>query len=135
MNSATWPRPSWHNFRFRLGAVNEVNREEKIIATSPTLDAQGKEFLPRREIRYDTLILSVGSISNDFGIPGIREHCHFIDQQRQADSFHQHLLKSCYTAHAQQEAPREAQLHIAIAGAGATGGGIRLPSFIIQPDN
>ncbi len=112
---------SWHNFRFRLGAVAEVNREEKTIATLPTFDAQGQQYLPRREISYDTLILSVGSISNDFGIPGIREHCHFIDHQQQANFFHQHLLKSCYSAHAQQEAPTEAQLHIAIAGAGATG--------------
>ncbi len=111
----------WHNFRFRLGAVDKVNRENKTILTSPTLDAQGQEYLPGREFSYDTLILSVGSISNDFGIPGVREYCHFIDQQGQADYFHQHLLKSCYTAHAQQEAPREAQLHIAIAGAGATG--------------
>ena len=112
---------NWHHFRFRLGRVEKVDREKKQITTSATLDARGKEYIPRRNFHYDTLILSVGSISNDFGIEGIKEYCHFIDQQCQADEFHQHLLRSCYTAHTQNEALREGQLHIAIAGAGATG--------------
>ena len=112
---------NWHNFRFRLGKVNEIDRKAKTISTLPTLDLDGNEYIPSRQFQYDTLILSVGSISNDFGIEGIKEHCHFIDQQKQADAFHQHLLRSCYTAHAQEQSRDDAQLHIAIAGAGATG--------------
>ena len=73
---------NWHNFRFRLGTVNEVNRETKTISTLPTLDMEGKEYIPTRQFHYDTLILSVGSISNDFNIEGVKEHCHYIDQQK-----------------------------------------------------
>jgi NADH:ubiquinone reductase (H+-translocating) len=112
---------NWHHFRFRLGRVDSVDRDHKQISTAPTLDANGKEYIPQRTFSYDTLILSVGSISNDFGINGIKEFCHFIDQQNQADYFHQHLLRSYYTGHTQNENMREGQLHIAIAGAGATG--------------
>jgi NADH:ubiquinone reductase (H+-translocating) len=112
---------NWHHFRFRLGRVNKVDRDHKQISTAPTLDANGKEYIPQRIFSYDTLILAVGSISNDFGINGIQEFCHFIDQQNQANYFHQHLLRSYYTGHTQNENMREGQLHIAIAGAGATG--------------
>jgi NADH:quinone reductase (non-electrogenic) len=112
---------NWHHFRFRLGRVDTVDREKKQVTTAATLDANDNEYIPRRTFDYDTLILAVGSISNDFGINGIKQHCHFIDQQNQADYFHQHLLRSYYTAHTQSESMREGQLHIAIAGAGATG--------------
>jgi NADH:quinone reductase (non-electrogenic) len=112
---------NWHHFRFRLGRVDTVDRDNKQIITAATLDADGKEYIPKRTFQYDSLILAVGSISNDFGIEGIKEHCHFIDKQSQADYFHQHLLRSYYTAHTQNESLREGQLHIAIAGAGATG--------------
>ncbi|MBT7950946.1 MAG: NAD(P)/FAD-dependent oxidoreductase [Gammaproteobacteria bacterium] len=112
---------NWHHFRFRLGRVDTVDREKKQVTTAATLDANNDEYIPRRTFDYDTLILAVGSVSNDFGINGIKQHCHFIDQQNQADYFHQHLLRSYYTAHTQNESMREGQLHIAIAGAGATG--------------
>ena len=112
---------NWHHFRFRLGRVDTVDRKKKQVTTAATLDANDNEYIPRRTFDYDTLILAVGSVSTDFGIHGIKQHCHFIDQQNQADYFHQHLLRSYYTAHTQNESMREGQLHIAIAGAGATG--------------
>lgn len=111
----------WHHFRFRVGRVDRVDREKRTISTAPSLDEEGEEYIPRREFHYDTLIFAVGSVSNDFGIKGVREHCHFIDHCREADQFHQHLLRSCYSAHAQPESIRSGQLNIAIAGAGATG--------------
>ena len=112
---------NWHHFRFRLGRVDTVDPEKKQVTTAATLDVNGNEYIPRRTFDYDTLILAVGSVSNDFGIDGIKQHCHFIDQQSQADYFHQYLLRSYYTAHTQSESVRKGQLHIAIAGAGATG--------------
>jgi len=45
----------------------------------------------------------------------------FLDTRKQADYFHQYLFRSFYTAHTQTEPLRDGQLHIAIAGAGATG--------------
>ena len=111
----------WNKFTFRLGRVDSVDRAAKTIGTEPVLDEDGREYIPRRRFPYDTLILCVGSVSNDFGIDGVRQHCHFIDQTKQAVEFHQHLLKSHYAAHTQVADLRSGQLHIAIAGGGATG--------------
>lgn len=111
----------WHHFQFRLGRVVEVDRRNRLVRTAATLDDSGNEYIPARSLEYDTLILAVGSMCNDFGISGVREHCHFLDRRAQADRFHQHLLRSYYAAQTRQQALRPGQLHIAIAGAGATG--------------
>ncbi len=111
----------WHHFRFRLGKMDQLDRKNRTISTEPTLDKDGNEYIPRRTFNYDTLIIAVGSTTNDFNIPGIREHCMFLDSRDEADLFHQYLFRSFYTAHTQTTPLREGQLHIAIAGAGATG--------------
>ncbi|MEE8234161.1 MAG: NAD(P)/FAD-dependent oxidoreductase [Gammaproteobacteria bacterium] len=111
----------WHHFQFRLGRMDRLDRKKQEVSLAPTLDDEGNEYIPRRTFHYDTLVIAVGSTTNDFGIPGVREHCMFLDTRKQADYFHQYLFRSFYTAHAQKEPMREGQLHIAIAGAGATG--------------
>ncbi len=112
---------TWNHFRFRLGKMDSLDRDKQMVSLAPTLDEEGKEYIPRREFHYDTLVISVGSVSNDFGIPGVAEHCMFLDSRAQADKFHSMLLKRCYTAHTQHVPIRDGQLHVAIAGAGATG--------------
>ena len=110
-----------NHFYFRLGRAIKVDRSKNSVITAPQVDEKGIEYIPSRTFHYDTLILAVGSITNDFGITGVQDHCYFLDSREQADKFHQDLLKYCYIAHTQQEPLREGQLHIAIAGAGATG--------------
>lgn len=110
-----------NHFMFRLGRMDRLDRQAKEISLAPTLDGEGVEYIPRRTFKYDTLVIAVGSQTNDFGIKGIKEHCMFLDNRIEADVFHQRLLREMYTAHAQSSALREGQLKIAIAGAGATG--------------
>lgn len=111
----------WHHFYFRFGRVDQLDRDKQVVSTAPTMDEDGNVYIPRRDFHYDSLIFAVGSETNDFGIPGVREHCHFIDRREQADDFHQHLLKTFYSAHTRTGDLRPGQLGIAIAGAGATG--------------
>jgi NADH dehydrogenase len=111
----------WHHFNFRLGALAGVDRTAKTITIAPSTDATGNEYIPARTMSYDLLVLAIGSVTNDFGTPGVAEHCFFLDGRAQADRFHQRLVHNCYAANAQTEPLREGQLHIAIAGAGATG--------------
>ena len=111
----------WHHFRFRLGRMDSIDRKKQEISLAPTKDDENVEYIPRRTFHYDTLILAVGSVTNDFGIPGVREHCFFLDNRLQADHFHQSLLRKYFSAHTQKEPLRDGQLGIAIAGAGATG--------------
>jgi NADH:quinone reductase (non-electrogenic) len=110
-----------NHFTFRVGRMDSLDRKKQEISLAPTLDDQGVEYIPRRVFHYDTLIIAVGSQTNDFGIKGVKEHCMFLDTRNEADVFHQRLLRSAYEAHTSTTGLREGQLKIAIAGAGATG--------------
>lgn len=110
-----------HHFRFRLGRLAGVDRARRLVCCAPALDERGDPINEACSFPYDTLVVAIGSITNDFGVPGVAEHCMFLDTRQQADRFHRHLLKSCYAANSQSEPLRDGQLHVAIAGAGATG--------------
>ena len=111
----------WHHFQFWLGRMDGLDRAAKQIHLAPTLDETGKEVIPARSIPYDTLVISLGSTTNDFGTPGAAEHAISLDTPEQAALFHSRLINACLRANAQTEPLRPGQLHIAIIGAGATG--------------
>jgi len=111
----------WHHFRYQLGEMDGLDRKRREIAVAPWHDEEGAEIIPRRTIRYDTLVIAVGSHTNDFGTPGAREHALRLDTPREAERFHQRLLNACLHANAQTEPRRPEQLQVAIIGAGATG--------------
>lgn len=108
-------------FRFRLGRMDGLDRQKKQISLAPTHNEDGLEIIPRRNFDYDYLIISVGSVSHDFGIKGVRDHCLFLDTTKQAEAFQKQLLQSYLQAHTQGRPLDEGQLNIAIVGAGATG--------------
>ena len=61
----------WHRFTFVLGALAGLERAAKHIRVAPVVDDEGVEILPARRIPYDTLVIAIGSESNDFGTPGV----------------------------------------------------------------
>ena len=111
----------WHHFRFRLGSMAGLDRERRVVRVAPTHDDEGRLLIGEREIRYDTLVIAVGSGTNDFGTPGAQEHAISLDMPEQAERFHNRLINACLRANAQHEPLRPEQLHVAIIGAGATG--------------
>jgi NADH dehydrogenase len=108
----------WHRFTFALGALAGLDRGAKQILVDRVLDDEGAEILPARRIGYDTLVIAVGSESNDFGTPGVREHAFTLDNAWQAHLFHRRLVNACFRANYANDAR---VIHIAIVGAGATG--------------
>jgi NADH dehydrogenase len=110
----------WNHFEFQLGRMEGLDRSAKKIQLSATLDEQGDELVPARSLDYDTLVIAVGSTTNDFGTPGAAEHCLFLDTRVQAERFHRQLLNHYMRAHANQAGNAE-QISVAIVGAGATG--------------
>src|SRR5262245_10809223 len=112
----------WHHFRFQLGEMDGLDRGRRVIKVARTLDEEGRELIPRREIPYDTLVIAVGSHTNDFGTPGAAEHAISLDRHDQAEIFHRRLINACIRANAQTGPLRPEQLNVAIIGAGATGG-------------
>jgi len=111
----------WHHFRFRLGRMDGLDRARQEISVAPTLDEDGIEIIPRRSFRYDTLIIAVGSVGNDFGVPGVKEHCIMLDTPEQAREFHRRHINACLRAHTQTTEVTAAQHTVGIVGAGATG--------------
>ncbi|MGD8570409.1 MAG: NAD(P)/FAD-dependent oxidoreductase [Gammaproteobacteria bacterium] len=111
----------WNHFRYRLGRMIGLDRERREACVAATYSEEGEEIIPKRRFHYDTLVIAVGSLSNDFGIKGVKEHCLFLDTTPQAERFQKKLLNCMLRAHSQSEPIAEGQLDLAIVGAGATG--------------
>lgn len=109
----------WNHFEFQLGRMIGLDRARKRIRLAATFDDNGAELLPERELPYDSLVIAVGSTTNDFGTPGAAEHCLFLDTRAQAERFHRQLLNHYLRAHAGQA--EDQGISVAIVGAGATG--------------
>lgn len=110
-------------YRYYYGTLESIDRKERQITVAPLLDDDGSELIGRHRIRYDYLVLAVGSVTNDFGTPGAREYCLFLDDRAQADRFRQKLLNHCLrVSRIMSEDPNaDAHVNIAIVGGGATG--------------
>jgi NADH dehydrogenase len=111
----------WHHFRFQQGAMNGLDRARRVVKLARVVGGDGVELLPPRTVPYDTLVIAIGSQSNDFGTPGAAEHAIALDTARQAERFHARLLNACLRADLDPRPPRPGALHVAIIGAGATG--------------
>lgn len=110
----------WNHFEFQLGRMCGLNRSKRRISLAATLDDDGQQLMPARELSYDSLVIAVGSTTNDFGTQGAAEHCLFLDTRAQAERFHRQLLSHYLRAHASQSETTEL-IDVAIVGAGATG--------------
>ena len=111
----------WNHFTFRIGELKGLNRTDKTIDLFPYLDSDGTPVTPVQQIEYDTLVVCVGSLSNDFGTQGVKEFALKLETQHDAKQFHSKMVNACIRAHNQKEVIHKRQLHVAIIGAGATG--------------
>jgi len=109
-----------HHFNFQQGRMEGLDRARREVLLAP-VEFEGHEIIPRRRVGYDTLVIAIGGICNDFGTPGVKEHCQFLDTHEQAEHVQRELLNDCLRAHLQQAPLAEGQLNVAIVGAGATG--------------
>lgn len=110
-----------HHFTFVWGTVDGLDREARRVRLAPIREADGTEALGSRTVAYDSLVLAVGSVSNDFGVPGVAEHCYTLDSAEEAEAFRRRLLESYLHAAQAATPPRPGDLDVAIIGAGATG--------------
>jgi NADH:ubiquinone reductase (H+-translocating) len=111
----------WHGFRYRLGEMIGLDRAAKEVRLAATFDDEGRQITPPQSVGYDTLIIAIGSVTNDFGTPGVAERAVPLETQTQAARFNRRLVNACIRAQTQDGPVRPGQLHVAIVGAGATG--------------
>jgi NADH:ubiquinone reductase (H+-translocating) len=111
----------WHGFRYRLGEMIGLDRAAKEVRLAATFDDEGREITPPQSVGYDTLMIAIGSVTNDFGTPGVAERAVPLETQAQAARFNRRMVNACIRAQTQDGPVRPGQLHVAIVGAGATG--------------
>jgi len=111
----------WHGFRYRFGEMIGLDRTRRAIRLGATFDDEGREITPPQWLGYDTLVIAVGSVTNDFGTRGVAEHAVPLETPAQAERFNRRLVNAFLRAQTQDGPVRPGQLHVAIVGAGATG--------------
>ncbi len=111
----------WHHFTYRVGEMTGLDRAAREVLVAPYVDDEGRRVTEAARIPYDTLVIAVGSQSNDFGTPGVAGHAMKLETAGDAKRFNRRLVNAAIRANAQAEPLRPQQLHVAIIGAGATG--------------
>lgn len=108
----------FHGYNFELGTLVGLDRSNKTIQLSAIVNENGDIVAPSRSLPYETLIVSIGSVCNDFGITGVAEYCLSLDSQQQAEQFHREFLQRCMHIEYNAATPT---LNIVVVGGGATG--------------
>lgn len=108
-----------HHYQFQLGNMHSIDKASQSVILDPLLDSEGNEILPQRSIHYDYLVMAIGSVSNDFGTPGVAQHSFFLDSLLQAERFHTALLNQLLRIN--QQVTDQSSIKVAIVGGGATG--------------
>lgn len=104
-----------NNFHFELGQLKKIDRQNKtLIIHNPAVVDEPCDLT----LRYDLLVLAIGSVTNNFQTPGSDEFCYYLNFESQAKKINNVLFeKLIYNHYGQHLKP----MQIAIIGGGATG--------------
>jgi NADH dehydrogenase len=97
-------------YGFRQTEVERIDLEARCVVTSDG------------PVRYDRLVLAAGSVTNDYGVPGVREHAYGMKYLAEAQEVRRRIL-SCFERAdlVGDAAERRKLLTFAIVGAGPVG--------------
>ncbi|AHE52778.1 NAD(P)/FAD-dependent oxidoreductase [Sphingomonas sanxanigenens] len=115
-----------NHFSFAFGDLIGLDPQARTIALGAIRNDDGAVLVPPRSLRFNTLVLAIGSGSNLFGTPGAAEHAYLLENVADAEAFNRRLT-SAFLAAAYSD---ERTLRIAIVGAGATG--VELSTELIE---
>jgi len=114
----------WNHFRFEQGALSSIDSGSREIVIDETSDVDGRALLPRRTLRFDTLVLALGSVTNFFSIPGAEQHALTLETVEQAETFRRRLLSSLLRSGEERQATPgtvRTPVSVTVIGGGATG--------------
>jgi NADH dehydrogenase len=109
-----------NGFAFMYGAMTGLDTARRELVVAPVMDG-AEEVLPERRIGYQALVLAVGSVSNDFGVPGVASHAFSLDGPHDAERFRLRMLQLLSLVDVRKTHDPQAVLDIVIIGGGATG--------------
>lgn len=96
-----------------------IPEEEKFVSAGTKI----KNHVPMVEISYDKLVVTVGSYSQTFNTPGVRENAYFLKDVGDARRIRKRVLELfelCHMPFISDETKRHL-LHFCVVGAGPTG--------------
>jgi NADH dehydrogenase len=97
-------------FRFLQSEVTAIDLAKRVVAT---IDG---------ELGFDHLVIALGSVTNDYGIPGVRENALPVKWLAEAEALKRHILDVFETAATETDlARRREALTFVIVGAGPVG--------------
>src|SRR5258708_30880549 len=100
----------WHGFRYRYGEMIGLDRTGKEVHLGATIDDEGRQISPARSIGYDTLVVAIGSVTNDFGTPGVAKYAVELETPTHAGRFNRRLVNACLRAQQHTEPARPRHL-------------------------
>ena len=109
-----------NGFSFHYGPMTGLDTAARELVVGAVIDGT-EEVLPERRIGYESLVLAIGSVSNDFGVPGVAEHAFSLDGPHDAERFRLRMLQLLSLVDKRKALDPSAALHIVIIGGGATG--------------
>jgi len=115
-----------NHFGFVFGELTGLDPANRTLTLGELRDEDGAVLVAPRSLRFNTLVLAIGSGSNLFDTPGAAEHAHLLEDVADAEAFNKRLT-SAFLATAWSD---ERSLSIAIVGAGATG--VELSTELIE---
>ncbi|MGI4855829.1 MAG: NAD(P)/FAD-dependent oxidoreductase [Janthinobacterium lividum] len=105
-----------HHFHFEYGTASHIERDSRTITLDRIVDAEGV-VAPPRQVRYDWLVIAVGSLTNTFGTPGVDQYASTLNETQDAETIRTALLRRIYRI----QLGAEQSVSVAIVGGGATG--------------
>lgn len=105
-----------NGFTYQAGRMCGLDRTRREVVLGEMDAPDGSRLLGERRVPYDALVLALGSQADDARLPGVRDVCHFIDSQPQAEAF-----QAALRCEALRSAVNDDALRVVIAGGGATG--------------
>lgn len=98
------------NITFHLAEVNRIDLDGRTI------------YLRDGNLHFDFLIAALGSQTNFYGIPGLRDHSFTLESLTDAHQIHDHIARLCAQASSEpNEAQRRNMLRFVIGGGGLSG--------------
>ncbi|KAL0576116.1 hypothetical protein V5O48_005863 [Marasmius crinis-equi] len=90
---------------------------------TPATSHPDEKPLESFNMKYDKLVIAVGAYSQTFGIPGVKEHAHFLKDVKDARAIRSRILE-CFEQASQpfmSDVERRKLLHFCVVGGGPTG--------------
>ncbi|KAK9843346.1 hypothetical protein WJX74_010709 [Apatococcus lobatus] len=103
--------------------ATDVDLENKVLHCQYPKAVEGTGREHSFSLPYDVLVVGVGSVNNTFGVPGVKEYCHFLKDMEGAKRIRQRINNCFELASLPDTTPDERKrlLSFVIVGGGPTG--------------